>query len=172
MKPLAILGVTLALVTATAATTLAHVDSLGQSDAYWQQVAAESAAAGAQEPSGGSAPEDLVASGALSLLLLAFGIALALDLATTPASFWATRADEASRGPTTAQPGEAAEIMSEGPIRTVAVVPPSARGEGRRVLRVAAAIAFGALLIGRLHASDRGDDRRPAPSAIRQEQSR
>ena len=38
-KPLVNSALTLALVTATAKATLAHVDSLGQPDPYWQQIA-------------------------------------------------------------------------------------------------------------------------------------
>lgn len=65
MKPLVILVLTFALVTATAKATLAHVDALGQPDPYWQQitaayaarqVAAASAARGSQVPADGTAP--------------------------------------------------------------------------------------------------------------------
>ena len=161
MKPLAILALTLALVTATAKATLAHVDSLGQPDPYWQQIAAASAARGSQVPPDGTAPlEGFVSSGGLSLLLLGLGVALALDRAT--AGLRVTRAGErARRMPATAPPGGPAGMMREEAIRTVEVLPPSASGETRLVLRAAAAIVFGALFASGLHASDRGNDSGP-----------
>ena len=161
MKPLAILALTLALVTATAKVTLAHVDSLGQPDPYWQQIAAASAARGSQVPPDGTTPlEGFVSSGGLSLLLLGLGAALALDRAT--AGLGVTRAGKrARRMPATAPPGGPAGMMREEAIRTVDVLPPSASGETRLVLRAAAAIVFGALFASGLHASDRGNDSGP-----------
>ena len=103
MRPLATLALTLALVTATAKATLAHVDSLGQPDPYWQQIAAASAARGSQVPPDGTAPlEGFVSSGGLSLLLLGLGAALALDRAT--AGVGVTRTGERARRGATAPP--------------------------------------------------------------------
>ena len=171
MKPLALLAVTLALVTATAKATLAHPDSPGQPDPYWQQVAAASAARGSPDPPDATAGlEGFVYSGGLSLLLVSLGAALALDRAFAGLS--GMRAGErARRMPATVPPDEPAGMMPEGGIRTVEVLPPSASGEARLVLRTAAAIVFGALFVSGLHASDRGSDsgpyaRDPAPSQM------
>lgn len=163
MKPLAILALTLALVATTAKTTLAHVDSLGQPDPAWQQIAAASAATGPQIPADGTGPlEVFVSSGGLSLLLLGLGAALALDLATAPAGLRVTRAGERARGmPATAAPGGPAGMMREAAIRTVEVLPPSASGETRLVFRAAAAIVLGTLVVSGLQASDRGTDGGP-----------
>ena len=156
VKPLAILALTLALVAATAKATLAHVDSLGQPDPSWQQISAASAARGSQVPPDGTAPlEAFVSSGGLSLLLLGLGAALALDRATAPLK------PAKRRMPATAPPGAPAGMMREEAIRTVDVLPPSASGEARLVLRAAAAIVFGALFVSGLHASDRGNDSGP-----------
>jgi hypothetical protein len=161
VKPLALLAVTLALVTATAKATLAHVDSPGQPDPYWQQIVAASAARGAQVPPDGTAPlEGFVSSGGLSLLLVSLGIALALDRAL--AGVRVTRAGaRARRMPATAPSGAPAEMIDEEAIRTVDVLPPSASGETHLVLRAAAAIVFGAFFVSALHASDRGNDSGP-----------
>lgn len=160
MKPLATLALTLALVTATARATLAHVDSLGQPDPYWQQIATASAARGSRVPPDGTAPfEDFVSSGGLSLLLLGLGAALALDRATAPAGSKLRRAGKrARRESATAPPDEPAEMTREEAITTVEVLPPSATGETRLVLRAAAAIVFGVLFVSGLQASDRGND--------------
>jgi hypothetical protein len=158
VKPLAILGLTLALVTASAHVTLAHVDSLGQPDPYWQQVAAASAARGSQAPPDATAPlEGFVASGGLSLLLLGLGAALALDRATA-GSRVRHGGERARRTPATAPAGGPAETMRAEATRTVEVLPPSASGETRLVLRAAAAIVFGVLFVSGLQASDRGND--------------
>jgi hypothetical protein len=147
VKPFAPLTLALALLAASATAARAHVDSLGQPDPYWQQVAAAAAAADAAR--GGTAPfQDLVSSGGLSLLLLVLGAALALDVATAPA-----------RRKRTADPS--AGTMGEAAVRTVAGLPPSANGETRHVLRAAAAIAVVALVVSGLHASERGGDRAP-----------
>ena len=72
----------LALVTATATATLAHVDSMGQPDPYWQQLAAESAAKASQDPPDTALLEIFVyASGGLSLLL---GVSVLRSLWTGP----------------------------------------------------------------------------------------
>src|SRR5262245_33033411 len=47
-------------------------------------------------------------------------------------------------------------MADPGVVRTVTVLPPSARGEARVVLRAAAAIVFGALFVIGLHAGDGG----------------
>jgi hypothetical protein len=158
VKPLAILALTFALVTATAKATLAHVDSLGQPDPYWQQIAAASAN-GSQVPPDGTAPlMRFVSSGGLSLLLLGLGAALALDRATAFAGSRGARARaQPRRLPATAPTGGPAGMMSEEAIRTVEVLPPSASGETRFVLRAAAAIVFGVLFVSGLQASDRGN---------------
>ena len=160
MKLLTILAFTLTLVTATARPTLAHVDSLGQPDPYWQQLAAATAGADAAGPPDTTAPlADFVSFGGLSLLLLCLGIALALDLATAPARLRAAPA----AGPTTEAPtpGPPDETACEQPVRTVEVVPPSASGETRHVLRLAAAIVLAVIVVSALHASDRGTDSAP-----------
>ena len=160
MKLLTILAFTLALVTATAKPTLAHVDSLGQPDPYWQQLAAATAGADAAGPPDTTAPlADFVSFGGLSLLLLCLGIALALDLATAPARLRAAPA----AGPTTEAPtpGPPDETACEQPVRTVEVVPPSASGETRHVLRLAATIVLAVIVVSALHASDRGTDSAP-----------
>jgi hypothetical protein len=133
----------LALVLVAAPTaTLAHVDSLGQPDPSWQQPAA--AARDSRVPIDGTAPaEDFFSSGGLSVLLLALGALLALDLATAPGSR-AARAGAPAKG-----------------LRTVEVLPASASRETRLVLRAAAAIAFTAILLGELHAGDRAPGGKP-----------
>lgn len=159
MKPLAILAVTLALVTSTVKATLAHVDSLGQPDPYWQQIVAASAARGSQVPLDGTAPLDVfIFSGGLSLLLVGIGAALALE--TAFAGLRGTRAGERATRMRATAPAGPAGMMLEEAIRTVEVLPPSASGETRLVLRAVAAIVFGALLSG-LRASDRGNDSGP-----------
>jgi hypothetical protein len=157
VKPFAILALTLALLTATA--TFAHVDSFGQPDPAWQQIAAAPTAKGSQvTPAGTAALDDFVSFGGLSLLLLGLGIVVTLDLATARGS-WVPRADQRARGiPATDSPGEPADIMDEQTIRTIEVLPPSASGETRYVLRAALAIAFAVLLMSALDASARGND--------------
>ncbi len=146
MKILASLILPPILIAAAATATLAHVDSLGQPDPSWQQPAA--AARDARAAADGSAPsEDFFSSGGLSLLLLALGALLALDLATAPG--W--RSAPATPLPATAPP----DRPPEKGLRTVEVLPLSASRETRLVLRAAAAIVFAAILLGELHAGDR-----------------
>jgi len=167
VKALAILALTFVLVAATAQVTLAHVDSLGQPDPSWQQIPAASAASGAEAPLDGTALiEDPFSSYGLSLLFLALGVALALDVATAPAGASAKRADQrASDAPATA-PEEGPNAMTDAEaIRTVERLPPSASGETRHVLRVAAAIVFGVLFASVLHAGFRSTDSGRGPAA-------
>jgi hypothetical protein len=159
VKPLAILAVTLALVAATARAALAHVDSLGQPDPYWQQIAAATPATDAGVATGGAASlADFVSFGGLSLLLLCLGVALALDLATAPAGLRIMRAAERATDAV-----EADGNASPASLRTVEVLPPSARGETRYVLRAAAAIVVGVIVVSALHASGRANDSAPRP---------
>jgi len=90
---------------------------------------------------------------------LCLGIALALDLATAPARLRAAPA----AGPTTEAPtpGPPDETACEQPVRTVEVVPPSASGETRHVLRLAAAIVLAVIVVSALHANDRSTDSAP-----------
>lgn len=162
VKPLAILALTLALVAADAKATLAHLDSLGQPDPYWQQIAAASAARDSQAPLEGAAPlEVFVSSGGLSLLMLGLGVALALDWATAGASMDGARGSDGSRTMSGIAPPGGPAGMREEAIRTVEVLPPSAGGETRFVLRTAAAIVLVALFASVLHASERGIDSGP-----------
>jgi len=157
VKSVAILALTLALITVTAKATLAHVDSLGEPDPRWQQIAAASAARNSQVPPEGTVPDDFISSRELSLLLW-FISALALDQATVG------RGKRARRMPATAPPGPAA-MMREEPLRTVEVLPPSESNETRVVLRVAVAIVFAALFVSGLHASNRGSEGGPPAHA-------
>lgn len=143
MKILALLILPPALIATAATATLAHVDTLGQPDPSWQQpAAARDSSAGAA----GTAPqEDFFSSGGLSLLLLALGALLALDLATAPGS----RSGLATALPAAAPPDRPPELG----LRTVEVLPASVSRETRYVLRVAVAIVFAAILCGKLHSS-------------------
>jgi hypothetical protein len=157
VKPLAILAFTLALAVAAASAALAHVDSLGQPDPYWQQVTAATPATDSAGPPDGAVPlTDFVSIGGLSLLLLCLGVALALDLATAPSGRRIPRA--AARATESVDSEEPAPQTS---LRTVEVVPPSARGETRYVLRSAAAIVVGVIVVSALHASGRSSDSSP-----------
>ena len=172
MKPLAFLVLALALVSAPAA--LAHVDSLGQPDPFWQQVAAASGGRGSPVSPDGAAPpvENFVSSGGLSLLLLGLGVALALDVATTPSRSKAGRtAAGAIWTPATAPAVEVAAMTGDEAVRTVEVLPPSESGETRHVLRAMVVIVLAALLVSWLNASGRSNDAMPVHSDIRPPQS-
>jgi len=158
VKILALLILPPTLIAAAATATLAHVDTLGQPDPSWQQpAAARDTRAGAD----GTAPqEDFFSSGGLSLLLLALGALLALDLATAPGS----RSALATALPSAAPP----DRPPEAGLRTVEVLPASVNRETRYVLRVAMAIVLAAILLGELHSSDSSDrapDGKPPPRA-------
>ena len=165
MKSLAVLALTLTLIAATATAVRAHVDSLGQPDPSWHPIAAASAAKGSEVPRDGTAPlDDFVSSGGLSVLLLALGLALALDVAMVPGGRTVARAEAwASKTPATDDPpGGPAELVHDDAIRTVDVLPPSTSGETRYVLRLAAAIVLGVLFFSVLQSwGVPGNDRVP-----------
>jgi hypothetical protein len=88
VKPLAILLVTLALVTATAEATLAHIDTLGAPDLHWQHFPGASTASGPQVSADATSPGR---ASPLEVFVYAMGALFVLLLISLLRSLWTGR---------------------------------------------------------------------------------
>jgi hypothetical protein len=147
VKSLTTTVLTLALVSASATATLAHPDNLGEPDPYWQQLAVASAARASRDSAStatGSAADALP----IVILVCAAVVLSALSGVSLLRSLWrgdaaTSGANDSTRDAWAAAPSAAPfPATPERPVRTVRVLPPSARREMLVALRDAAAILF------------------------------